>query len=297
MKASSRRRLSAIRIYRWLGAIADQGRLEIAERHLGLIPANEAEAAAEKIAVVAGVIENAVDLDALCALDDSAGSPVAAGPPPVSPVVPDVRIAVARDAAFGFYYPDDLEALAGAGAELVIIDTLVDANFPDVDGLFIGGGFPETQAPALAANRSLRAQIRAALEGGMAAYGECGGLIYLSRGVEWRGQRHEMVGFVPGDVVMGERPVGRGYVRLRATGQSPWPGGPEELAAHEFHYAALENLPAGMRYAYQVTRGHGIDGVNDGLVLGNLLASFSHQRHAARNPWAMRFVGFVRKCR
>ena len=107
----------------------------------------------------------------------------------------------------------------------------------------VGGGFPETQAPALAANRSLRGQIRAALEGGMPAYGECGGLIYWSRGVEWRGQRHEMVGFVPGDVVMGERPVGRGYVRLRATGQSPWSDGPEELAAHEFHYAALENLP------------------------------------------------------
>jgi cobyrinic acid a,c-diamide synthase len=161
----------------------------------------------------------------------------------------------------------------------------------------VGGGFPETQAPALAANRSLRGQIRAALEGGMPAYGECGGLIYLSRGVEWRGQRHEMVGFVPGDVVMGERPVGRGYVRLRATGQSPWSDGPEELAAHEFHYAALENLPEGMRYAYEVTRGHGIDGDHDGLVLGNLLASFSHQRHAARNPWAERFVGFVRACR
>ena len=276
-----------------LGAIGHQGPMEIAERHLGLIPANEAEAVQEKIAAVAGIIEQSVDLDALRALDEPDPGPVSAIPA----AAPDLRLAVARDAAFGFYYPDDLEALRNAGAELVMIDTLHDANLPDVDGLFIGGGFPETQGPALAANVSLRAQIRAALEGGMPAYGECGGLIYLSRSVDWRGARHEMVGFVPGDVVMRDRPVGRGYVRLRETDDAPWPGPTGDLAVHEFHHAALENLPGGMRYAYAVTRGHGIDGRNDGLVLGNLLAGFSHQRHAAQNPWAERFVAFVRKCR
>ncbi|MFP6730327.1 MAG: cobyrinate a,c-diamide synthase [Alphaproteobacteria bacterium] len=276
-----------------LGAVGNQGFMAIAERHLGLIPANEAEAVDEKIAAVARIIEQSVDLDAISSLEGPSQKLASALARPAS----DVKIAVARDAAFGFYYPDDLEALAGGGAELVMIDTLHDANLPDVDGLFIGGGFPETQAAALTANASLRAQIRAALEGGMPAYGECGGLMYLSRSVEWQGWRHEMVGFVPGDVVMQERPVGRGYVRLRETADAPWPGSAEELAVHEFHHAALENLPDGMRYAYAVTRGHGIDGRNDGLVLGNLLASFSHQRHTAQNPWADRFLAFVRDCR
>ena len=277
-----------------LGAIGNQGAMAIAERHLGLIPANEAGAAREKIAAVARIVEQSVDLDALMGLGEPAREPVAAAPPNPKP---DLRIAVARDAAFGFYYPDDLEALKQAGAELLFIDTLHDADLPDVDGLFIGGGFPETQAPALAANVSLRRRIRAALEAGLPAYGECGGLMYLCRGIEWRGQRHQMVGFVPGDVVMRERPVGRGYVRLRETGDAPWPAGGETLAAHEFHHAALENLPRDMRYAYEVKRGHGIDGHNDGLVLGNLLAGFSHQRHSAQNPWAERFVAFVRQCR
>lgn len=286
-----------------LGAIGRQGPMEIEERHLGLVPANEAEAADRKIAAVARIMAQSVDLDAL---RNMAGAERDAGPVTRPPsAAPDLRIAVARDAAFGFYYPDDLEALARAGAELVMIDTLHDADLPDVDGLFIGGGFPETQAAALAENVSLRRQIRAALEAGMPAYSECGGLIYLSRSVEWRGQRHDMVGFVPGDVILRDRPVGRGYVRLRETPDAPWPAPPGEdqpvvgrpLAAHEFHHAALENLPVGMRYAYRVTRGHGIDGRNDGLVLGNLLAGFSHQRHAAANPWTDRFLAFVRKCR
>ncbi len=276
-----------------LGAIGNRGSMEIAERHLGLVPANEAEAADERIAAVARIIEQCVDLDVFVNFDGPGRSPLKA----TAGRAPDLRIAVARDAAFGFYYPDDFEALRRAGAELVFIDTLHDADLPDVDGLFIGGGFPETQAPALAANASLRRQIRAALEGGLPAYGECGGLIYLSRGLEWQGRRHEMVGFVPGDVVMGERPVGRGYVRLRETDDAPWPGAAGELAVHEFHHATLENLPEGMRYAYEVTRGHGLDGYNDGLVIGNLLAGFSHQRHTEGNPWAERFVAFVRERR
>ena len=135
----------------------------------------------------------------------------------------------------------------------------------------------------------------------MQAYAECGGLMYLARSMTCHGRRFEMVGAIPGDVVLHDRPVGRGYVILGETAAAPWPaadGGVNDaspdLPAHEFHYAALENLPADTTFAYEVKRGYGIDGHNDGIVMGHLLAAFTHQRNVERNPWAERFVSFVR---
>jgi cobyrinic acid a,c-diamide synthase len=111
-----------------------------------------------------------------------------------------VRIAIARDAAFGFYYADDLDALAAAGAQTVFFDTLKDPQLPPCDGLLIGGGFPECFLEELEANASLRADIRRAIEGGLPTYAECGGLMYLARGIEWKGRRAAMVGAIPGDI-------------------------------------------------------------------------------------------------
>ncbi|MEZ5726995.1 MAG: hypothetical protein R3E48_02695 [Burkholderiaceae bacterium] len=171
------------------------------------------------------------------------------------------RIAIARNEAFGFYYPDDLDAFADAGATLVAFDPLRDPVLPEVDGLFIGGGFPETHAPGPSANRGLRRHIRERIAAGLPTYAECGGLMYLSRSLQWGGSRTEMVGAVPGDTVMHERPIGRGYVHLEETADSPWPNRHAGMIkAHEFHYSSLENLPPDLRYAYRVTRGHGIDG-------------------------------------
>ncbi|MDP6816082.1 MAG: cobyrinate a,c-diamide synthase [Alphaproteobacteria bacterium] len=282
-----------------LGAVGRHPSIEIAERHLGLVPTNEVGWFEGKIAAIAGVMERELEIDAIA---EVAAAPsllsIQPAPAPARPAASaGPRIAVARDAAFGFYYPDDLEALGRAGAELLPFDALHDPSLPPVDGLFIGGGFPEMQAEALAGNTSLRQDILRVLRDGLPAYAECGGLIYLCRGLHHRGRRHEMVGFVPADAVMHERPVGRGYVNLAATEKAPWRGGGGDLPAHEFHYASLENLAGDATFAYRVGRGHGIDGVHDGLVQGNLVATFSHQRDVARNRWADAFVGFVRQCR
>ncbi len=212
-----------------------------------------------------------------------------------------MRIGIARDPAFCFYYPDDLEALEAAGAELVPIDTMRQSRLPRIDGLFIGGGFPETHLAALEANAALRAEIRRAIAGGLPAYAECGGLMYLARSVTWQGRSRHMAGVIPGDVVMHETPRGRGYVRLRETARCPWraPEGANaerEIAAHEFHYSSLENLEGAPVFAYEVLRGMGVDGRRDGLVYGNLLAAYAHLRDTAGNPWARRFVEFVRAC-
>ncbi len=284
-----------------IGSIARHPEMNITERHLGLVPANESDHVEQKIDTIADIIEDGVDLGIFGALACTTRLSHSIHPTPfVRPArTPDVRIAIAHDAAFGFYYPGDLEALEDAGAALVPIDTLNDQQLPDVDGLFIGGGFPETQAAGLSANRSLRLDIKSALEDGLPAYAECAGLLYLSRGLTWNGNHHEMVGFIPGDAEMQQTPAGRGYVQLTETTKAPWPlssaAPPPTTPAHEFHYAALKNLPGDLNYAFEVTRGTGIDGQNDGIVLGNLLAGFAHHRSIGPDGWATRFVEFIRQ--
>ena len=290
-----------------LGAVHHDDRFAIVERHLGLMPSNEANAARGKIDTIAALVAASVDLDRLIAVSaraptlpapataiTQASSTSGRGDSEVSPI----KIGIPRDAAFAFYYPGDLEALRAAGADLVTIDTLKDARLPKVDALFIGGGFPEVFMEQLEANASLRHDIRQAIEGGLPAYAECGGLMYLARSISWRGKRCEMAGVIPGDVVMHDRPMGRGYVLLRETGKNPWPlPGSAEVRAHEFHYSSLENLAPGTVYAYDVMRGNGVDGQHDGIVHKNLLACYAHLRDLEDNHWTRRFVQFVRQQR
>lgn len=283
-----------------IGAIGRRPELKIVERHLGLVPANELPAADSHIARTARVIEADVDLEAVQALAAPATPKLPARSLPPKIVTPSsVRIAIARDAAFGFYYPDDLEALSRAGAELAPFDTLHDRQLPEADGLFIGGGFPEVHMRTLSENSALRSDIRQAIENGLPSYVECGGLLYLARSLSWQGETYDMAGAIPGDAVMHERPIGRGYVRLRETGDGLWPAMDgakdrgEDIPAHEFHYASLEEFSGEARYAYHVKRGHGIDGAHDGLILNNLTACFAHQRNLAPNRWAESFVAFV----
>jgi cobyrinic acid a,c-diamide synthase len=290
-----------------LGVIGRDHALEIPERHLGLVPANEATghgSADTMISRLASVVHAGVDLDRIIAFARAAPLPERPAPPAesVENVRPaDVRIAIARDAAFGFYYPDDLQAFARAGAELLPFDTLHDKHLPAADGLFIGGGFPETHLDALSSNTELIRDICAALAAGLPAYAECGGLMYLSRRIEWRGMNRDMVGAVPADTVVEERPQGRGYMLVTENSVHPWPrpdnagaGNGKAMPVHEFHYAGLHNLAGDHAFAYQVTRGNGIDGHHDGLVINNLLAGFAHHRNTAANPWVERFVQFVR---
>jgi cobyrinic acid a,c-diamide synthase len=284
-----------------LGAIHHDPRLSIVERHLGLMPSNESDDVPRRIADLGAAVSRQVDLDALLRavaaappLPRAAGALAALRPAADA----DIRIGVAQDRAFGFYYADDFDALRAAGATLVRFDTLADTHLPSVDALFIGGGFPELYARELEANAALRGRIRAAIDAGLPVYAECGGLMYLARTLTHGGSTHKMVGAIPGDVVMHERPVGRGYVHLEETADFPWPaaaGTGAAVRAHEFHHAALVNVAPDVRYAYRVQRGHGIDGERDGIVVGSVLASFAHLRSTRSRDWAARFVEFVRR--
>jgi cobyrinic acid a,c-diamide synthase len=285
-----------------LGAVARNPELEIPERHLGLIPSNEQGDADRQIEHIGRAVAEQVNLDTLIELAESSATPSAPPRSPfyIRPVGQTLRIGIARDEAFGFYYPGDLEAMQQAGAKLIPVDMLHDHELPDIDGLFIGGGFPESCMEQLQSNRKLRYDIRQAIEAGLPTYAECGGLMYLARSLRWKDNSCEMVGVIPGDVVMYTRPRGRGYVRLKVTSGRPWPHTAEtggEIAAHEFHYSALENLEAPEAYAFEVLRGTGINSRHDGYVYKNLLACYSHQRTTRTNRWTEHFLNFVSNCK
>lgn len=291
-----------------LGAIAHDPLLGVVERHLGLTPNLEVPDAQQRIRMMAERIGSQVDISRLLTIGGSAVARVATptapeirmgdpGSPPEAPQR-NVRIGVARDKAFGFYYPDDLQCLESKGVELIPFSPLTDHALPDVDGLFIGGGFPEVYGAELEANTELRDAIRKAIEAGLPVYAECGGLMYLARSLQWKGQCYAMVGALSADVMMHDRPVGRGYVTLQATADAPWQAGtPQDggrIQGHEFHYSSLEGLPPKTRFAYRVLRGHGSDGDHDGIVHRNVLATYTHLRTGAGSQWIEGFVNFVR---
>jgi len=282
----------------FLGALEKHPDLELSERHLGLIPGYEDPHSVEKIAAIAGAVSDNIDLDRLLDLSQQAGAVEPATLPLQQKAeFKGLRIGIALDRAFGFYYPGDLETFEQAGAQLIPIDTTRDSALPALDGLFIGGGFPERHAAELAANVSLRESIKAAIEAGLPAYAECGGLMYLSRNLAWNGENHAMVGALPASSSMHDKPQGRGYVKLaEINDRHPWMSpahSAKTMHAHEFHYSSLDGLPENSQFAYQVRRGSGIQQQQDGLVYRNLLASYTHQRNTQSNPWVKRFLDFA----
>ncbi len=283
-----------------VGVIHQNAQVAIEERHLGLVPGNEVQCAQAKIDQICNAVGAGVDLNSIIQIAMRAPPLPTADTRLVAPATSDVRIGIPRDAAFGFYYADDLEKIQRAGAELVFFDSLRDRALPRVHGLFIGGGFPETQMQALQNNDALRADVFGFIERGGPVYAECGGLMYLARNLTWRGHTCEMVGALPLDIVMQDRPVGKGYVVLTETGRSPWgsivSGSARRIPAHEFHYSRIENIDPSMKFAYRVERGHGIDGEYDGLIHKNVVANYAHLRSMDPVCWVEKFLGFVRRC-
>lgn len=288
-----------------LGAIPSVPQVIIPERHLGLLPAKEESGASSIIAAIAEVVSKHVDLDRVFAiagssppLSSSCCPPDRSSASPGRPSSSKVRIGIASDQAFTFYYPENLEALQNAGAELVPFSPIADPHLPSVSGLFIGGGFPEVFMDRLEANHSLRVEIRAAIEAGLPVYAECGGLMYLAREIRWEGTVRQMVGAIPCDIRMTARPQGHGYMLIEETGRSPWLLGGAvskgRIKAHEFHHSEVVNL-SGAEFAYKVVRGHGVDGRHDGIVYRNVLASYAHIHGVGTPMWAERFVEFVRQ--
>ncbi|MBK1732321.1 cobyrinate a,c-diamide synthase [Thiococcus pfennigii] len=282
-----------------LGLVRRAEEIQIAERHLGLIPVNEAGQAEAQIEAIRAFVADQVDVEAILAVAATAAPPAAVpAPAPADRTHAGLRIGIARDEVFGFYYPDDLLAFAEAGAELVDFSPLHDADLPPVDALFIGGGFPECRMADLEANRVLRAAVADFAAAGRPVYAECGGLMYLCRGLHWGERRAAMCGVLAADVAMHARPRGHGYVRLRETEAFPWSATVgREVRAHEFHHSALVAPAPDWRYAYAVERGTGLDGRHDGIVQQRVLACYSHLRGVGGSDWPRRFLAYVAAAR
>ena len=277
-----------------IGALPHEDGMGIAMRHLGLVPLKEELGLASTVVAIRDAVAKGVDLDALLDMARGAKPFEAVELPDIEFPVPDVRIGVARDRAFTFYYPENLDALRLAGAELVEFSPISDTKLPEVDALYIGGGFPEAHMGALEANGAMRESVRGAVESGMPVYAECGGLMYLCRDITWKGETRAMAGVFPCGVEMSARPAGHGYVALRPTGAGQWPPFAQEVKGHEFHHSSLTGFE-GETFAYEVRRGKGVDGRQDGMTRGRCLAGYTHV-HALGTPgWAEIFVGFVRE--
>lgn len=281
-----------------LGAIQRDASLIIVERHLGLVPSNETSNARKLIAGISERIAKQVDLEVLMSIASSVEDTVVTSEEKINRNS-EITIGIMRDEAFGFYYQDDLEAFENNGAKLVFIDALKDKDIEHIDGLFIGGGFPETKMEQLENNTELRENLRIKINNGLPVYAECGGLMYLCNGIKWQGKYSKMLGIIDADAIMHDKPVGRGYVYLESNNHHPWLSGnitkKRELPAHEFHYSELEFNSAQDNFCYNVVRGKGIMNKKDGLLHNNIIAMYSHQRNTLSNPWVNEFIKFIKR--
>ena len=261
------------------------------ERHMGLVPHQERAQAERAIAWARSSVEDNLDLEAIWRLShqvkslDGMGQQQEAGPSDNLNGDPP-RIGVIRDRSFWFYYPENLEQLKDLGAILVEVDSTEAKELPDLDALYIGGGFPETQAEALADNRTFRDSLKDRIETGLPVYAECGGLMYLAESLVVNEKTYPMVAALPLTCVMEKKPQGHGYTILEVTGQNPYYPVGETLRGHEFHYSRpLLDEAENIRSVFKVHRGRGLDGIRDGLVKKNLLATYTHLHAAGNTLW------------
>jgi cobyrinic acid a,c-diamide synthase len=277
--------------------------LRLPERHLGLITTAEQGPWGEVIERVANLLEHTTDLDGMLNLARTASDidfklPIldfgldSQSNHIVQSLISNLQspiVAVARDAAFSFTYPETCELLEAAGARVVFFSPLDDEALPSgTRGIVLSGGFPELYAEGLSRNRGLHAAIRAAHAAGAPIYAECGGLMYLTETlVDQQGRAWPMVGLLPGRSVMTAR-LTLGYRTIRAQRDGPLLPADAELRGHEFHFSRWEDRPSSLPAAYTVHTPNG--DVAEGAQMGSLLASYIHLHWLARPAMAQRFM-------
>jgi len=259
------------------------------DRHLGLVTAVEHPRRDEAIARAAAAVSEHVDLERVVVL--------AASAPEATIEVADLRPGRARvaigyfaDQAFSFYYPENLEALEAAGARLVAVSPSDDPGLPEVDGLYIGGGFPEVHAARLADNRAFAMSVRARIEAGMPVYAECGGLMYLGRELRVDGSSYPMAGVLDLVVEQTRKPQGHGYEVVTIDRDNPFYRIGTELVGHEFHYSRVVAGSARESAVADVKRGVGLGSGREGIVVGRVWASYLHVHALATPEWATGFL-------
>jgi cobyrinic acid a,c-diamide synthase len=275
-----------------LGAIPRMKQDIFPMRHLGVTPHQEYEDSEQAMELLAHTAKEHLDLERILEVM----VPVAQAIPVSRERQPQesLRIGILMDAAFQFYYSENLEALEQEGAELVLIDAMKETHLPPIDGLYIGGGFPETSARALAANHSFRASVKEAAQRGLPIYAECGGLIYLGESIELDGELHPLAGVFPVRFGMAKKPQAHGYSIFEADRDNPFYQVGTEVKGHEFRYSTiLEWGGSDEDLKVKMTRGVGFMEGRDGLSYKNVFALYTHVHAVGTPQWA---VGFMARC-
>ncbi len=277
-----------------VGVIRRNEEMHLAMRHLGLVPVLEGktrhEGFPERVDKIRQIVEEGLNLDRI--------QEIAKEAQPLPEVETDLyrqnalgqglRIGVARDEAFNFYYRDNLELMELAGAKVVPFSPVHDSALPDVDGIYIGGGYPELYARELSENAGMRRALERAHERDLPIFAECGGLMYLGREIEWDGEKREMVGLVPGKTRRGKvrvvSYVHGAFARDCALGKAG-----EAIMGHEFHHSEML-MDENVKYAIRLERGTGIKDGWDGMCEGNLVASYTHIHSASFRGFPANFI-------
>ena len=275
-----------------VGYLKPDTAITIRDRHLGLLTAIE-QGSRDLYERLGRAAVETVDLDRIEALAGAAEAlnhPLPGARCKAASSGRSVRVGVAHDAAFCFYYPENLELLEDEGAEIIRFSPIRDGTLPEVDLLYLGGGYPELHGEALAGNATMRQAIRSFAERGGTIYAECGGMMYLTQAIrDLDGRSHQMVGLFPAEAVMRKPELTLGYRTVECAEPCVLGAPGTSLRGHEFHYSVLE--PRGpLHYACTITDGRGEPRGRDGLVMGNTLALYTHLHFASRPDVAASLV-------
>lgn len=272
-----------------IGILPKNNSLNIPERHLGIMPVREHSESEETIRQISDFFESNTDIARILQIAASAPDLPDLHEKVLKPVKPVAKIGVLSDRVFTFYYPENIKALETAGAELINIDSLHDKNLPDIDALYIGGGFPELYASELEANITLRMDIAKSAADGLPIYAECAGLMYLCRSINTAHGSYEMCGIFNADISIEKKPLGHGYVISEIMRDNPFFTTGSMIYGHEFHYSRL-NFAETPEFASRMRRGFGVNGITDGLVVNNVFASYAHIHSWGVPEWAPALV-------
>ncbi len=286
-----------------LGAVPKLKQEDFPERHMGLVTSEEHSFSGKAIEAAERVARENIDLDELFRIvtDTKRGyaDPVdlpgfeAATESSISDE--KVKIGIVRDSAFQFYYPDNLNALENLGAEIVYISPLAHTSIPDVDAIYMGGGFPETHAPQLAKNKDFRNHLKALSQQGLPIYAECGGLIFLGESICLNDEIYPMSGILPIRFGLSRKPQGHGYTEVKVVNDNPFYEKGEVLRGHEFRYSRILSIDyEDKSMAFRMERGKGILEKKDGFFKDNTFGTYTHI-HALGSPsWAPSLVAKAR---
>ena len=255
-----------------LGIIYKNSELNFESRHLGLIPAEEKNLKS-KIEKTSKIISDSLDIDKIIQIMQK---PLPL--PNKSKIIlkkPRTTISIALDGSFNFYYRDNLEALRREGADLKFFSPIHDKKLPKSDGIYIGGGFPEILGNSLEKNSTMKKIIKKSSEENIPIYAECGGLMYLTKSIDYGNKKYKMIGLFDAETKMTEK-MKLNYTKGKIISKNIISDKTHELRGHEFHYSELDSVSSDSKFAYELDIGEGIKNHKDGMIQYNTLASYGH---------------------